>query len=214
MRCHAWYCIAAVCAGILWMTVNYGHAASVRQVTLNEMLAACPLVFEGRVTAVEAQEDSRGGRIHTYVTFEVQDVIKGEDPGSFITLRFLGGRMGDVTMTVSDMTMPRAGERGIYFVESLERFQAHPLYGWSQGHFIVVPDSAGTDRVMTGTGHPVTGIDGDVTQDPADSQPGPVSDPKTGVAAGVYFARENMEPDGLTPEEFKQMLRHRMRMGQ
>ena len=61
-------------------------------------------------------------------------------------------------MSISDMKVPQVGERGIYFVESLERSQVHPLYGWSQGHFIVEMDDTGADRVMTTRKQPVTGL--------------------------------------------------------
>jgi hypothetical protein len=73
-------------------------------------------------------------------------------------LRFLGGTVGNKTMAICDMKFPQPGERGIYFVASLERMQVHPLYGWSQGHFLLWPDETGTDRVMTSSEQPVTEI--------------------------------------------------------
>ena len=150
---HKTLSFMSIWAYLLFISISYTHAASVRHVTLDEMLQQCQFVFEGKVLALEARENSQK-RIHTYVTFEILDVIKGEYPGDTLTLSFLGGTVGDVTMGVSDMKVPQVGERGIYFVESLERSQVHPLYGWSQGHFLVQPDGTGMDRVMTSNKQP------------------------------------------------------------
>jgi len=50
----------------------------------------------------------------------------------------MGGRIGELTLEVSDMRMPEVGERGIYFVETLNEQQIHPLFGWQQGHYLVI----------------------------------------------------------------------------
>ena len=72
------------------MPISNGNAASVREVSMDEMLQQSQFVFEGTVTAIEARENSQK-RIHTYVTFEIKDIIKGEYHSNIITLRFLGG---------------------------------------------------------------------------------------------------------------------------
>ena len=142
---------------LLMMTGRFADAASIREVSMDEMLQQSQFVFEGMVTGVETAKSTQQ-RIHTYVTFEIMEIIKGEYSYSTITLRFLGGTVDDVTMVVSDMRLPQEGERGIYFVESLERFQVNPFYGWSQGHFIVERDDAGIERVTTNKRLPVRGV--------------------------------------------------------
>jgi hypothetical protein len=52
------------------MPYTYGHASSVREVSLNEMIQKSQFVFEGTVTVIEARGNSQK-RIHTYVTFEI-----------------------------------------------------------------------------------------------------------------------------------------------
>jgi hypothetical protein len=75
-------------AYLLLISISYGHASSVRQVTIDEMLQQCQFVFEGTVLTLEAEENSQK-RIHTYVTFAIQDIIKGEYSSDTITLSFL-----------------------------------------------------------------------------------------------------------------------------
>lgn len=193
--------------------ISYGHASSVRQITIDEMLQQCQFVFEGTVLTLEAEENSQK-RIHTYVTFEIQDIIKGEYSSDTITLSFLGGTVGDVTMGVSDMKVPQVGEHGIYFVESLERSQVHPLYGWSQGHFLVQSDDTGIDRVMTNKEQPVTEVMKDTSVEQMNSSQVTVPSLSKGVARGVTLTPKDNDNKGLTAEEFKKILREKIGMNQ
>lgn len=211
MKHTALSCITLL-VSLLLLSISCGHAASVREVTIDEMLLHSQFVFDGKVVSLEAKENSRK-RIHTYVTFAIQDVIKGEYPNPTITLRFLGGTVGDVTMAVSDMEIPAVGEHGIYFVESLERLQVHPFYGWSQGHFIVEPDGNGTDRVMTSNKQPVTEIADDSPVEPMVTSPTNNPNLSAGVARGVTFELKKNGTQGLTVIEFKQSLHEKMGRG-
>jgi hypothetical protein len=206
IRNHVILKYSAIWIALLLMPISYGNATSVREVSLNEMLQQSQFVFEGTVTAIEARENSQK-RIHTYVTFEIKDIIKGKYHSNIITLSFLGGTVGDVTMAVSDMRLPQEGEHGIYFVESLERLQVNPLYGWSQGHFIVERDVTGIERVMTNRGLPITGV---VDQMP-DKQTTPGNEHIRALSQGVL--RDLVvaqDKKGLTVDEFKRVLHERM----
>lgn len=200
---------AAIWMILLLMPAFPAGATSVSEVTMDEMLQKSQFVFEGRVVAREAKQNSQR-RIHTYVTFEIMDVIKGEYTGGSITLRFLGGTVGDVTLAVSDMRLPQEGEHGIYFVESLERMQAHPLFGWSQGHYLVVRDAAGIERVMTNRRLPVTGVKGaapDQRTAKGREEPQAVSQ---GVPADLVVSQDAKKDKGLRIDEFKKALHEKM----
>ena len=146
------------------------------------------------------------------MTFEINEVIKGEYTGGTITLSFYGGTFGDVTIAVSDMQIPKIGEHGIYFVESMERLQVHPLSGWSQGHFIMEPDSTGIERVMTNKKQPVIGLEEDITstQQIVPNQ-APIQPLSKGVARGITLAQEKNNQIGLRVDEFKKVLYEKIR---
>jgi hypothetical protein len=201
--------LAVIWALFFFITISCGYASSVRHVTMDEMLQHCQFVFEGEVLVIEAIETSPK-RIHTHVTFEIKDIIKGEYSSNIITLRFLGGTVGNRTMAISDMKFPQPGERGIYFVESLERMQVHPLYGWSQGHFLVRPDETGTGRVMTSSEEVVTAIIQNISSKQIKSIDETVSSLSTGIARGVVLEIEDKDQKGLTSDEFKKNLREIM----
>lgn len=199
----------ALWVALLFIAPSYASAASVRQVTMDEMIQQSQLVFEGEVTAIENKETGPR-RIHTLVTLTILDVIKGEYPSDSITLSFLGGTVGDVTLTVSDMVVPQVGEHGIYFVESLERLQVHPLYGWSQGHFLVETDDSGTDRVLTNGELPVTEVLGSMPADQMTAGQAPVRALSRGVARGISQAQTKKDARGMTADQFKKILREYM----
>ena len=118
--------------------------------------------------------------------------------------------MGDVTMAVSDMQVPQVGEHGIYFVESLVRSQVHPLYGWSQGHFIVETDDTGTDRVMTSRKQSVIGVEFGMPAKQMTSSKQKSQSLSNGVARGLKLASEEKDTRGLPLAEFKKTLHERL----
>jgi hypothetical protein len=206
IRNHVILKYSAIWMALLLMPISYGNASSVLEVSLNEMLQQSQFVFEGTVTAIEARENSQK-RIHTYVTFEIKDIIKGKYHSNIITLSFLGGTVGDVTMAVSGMRLPQEGEHGIYFVESLERLQVNPLYGWSQGHFIVERDVTGSERIMTNRRLPIT----EVMDTMQDEQMTPDKERTQALSKGVVrdlvIAKDK---EGMTVDEFKRVLHERI----
>lgn len=176
-------------------------ASSVMRVDMAEMNGGAQLVFEGRVvgTRVEHQPGTRA--IHTWVRFEVLDVIKGQYDQPALELSFLGGTAGQYTVKVSDMQIPKMGEHGIYFVEDLDKPMVNPLYGWAQGHFLIKYDRKQQQQIITTLkGEPVFDIKG-----------GAVS-PHTreisrGIARGVFTTPRAAQDNPLAPDQFKVILR-------
>jgi len=139
----------------LLLLTNTIEGTTVLGVSLEEMLNNCEFVYEGRVINIESRMTPSGSNIHTYIVFDIIDVIKGEYHNDRIELSFAGGTVNGMTLSVGDMHMPEANEQGIYFVESLSRTQVHPLYGWSQGHLLIIKDAAGVKRITTQQKQPV-----------------------------------------------------------
>jgi hypothetical protein len=173
-------------------------ATTVEETTVEEALENSKLVFEGKVVEVWSGESPHG--IHTWVRFEILDIIKGPNLGPTVTFRFRGGQVGELREEVIGMNVPEVGEVGIYFMESLSRFQVNPLYGWDQGRLPIVADQRGKRRMVSAQGHPVTGV-------------GPAHEGPRGLGTGSGVARGLTEnPHGplesaLTPETLKAAFR-------
>lgn len=181
------------------------QASTVLEMSFQDVLSHAELVFEGRVSAAESRRED-DGMIHTFVRFEVLDVLKGDTPGAALELRFLGGTVGTQRLDVTDMIVPEVGESGVYFVESLHASQVNPLVGWSQGHFLIEPQAGGEAGVLTAHHEPVLAVDA------ADAAPvtAAMNTFSKGVAKGVVVqealsAQAASRP--LSVEEFKRSVR-------
>ncbi|MCL4686233.1 hypothetical protein KJ059_15960 [Myxococcota bacterium] len=179
-------------------------ASMVLRTSLDDMLEACPLVFEGRV--VEAWSEVSPAGIHTWVRFDVEKRIKGAAPAA-LALRFRGGRVGDVAEEVTGSPIPEVGERGIYFVESADRFLVNPLYGWHQGRVRIVRTGDGRDRVLTSRGEPIVGVE---TPEVARAKQRSGLDRSTGVAIGIRADGRVPATQALRAEEFEAALAARL----
>ena len=148
--------IAAICAVF---ALQSAQATTVIPPSFDELVDQAQLIFQGTVTDTQSQWAGEGGsrRIVTYVTFKVDEAIKG-DPGATYTLRMLGGTVDGQTMEVTDAPKFKVGDRDVVFVEN-NGSQFIPLVGIMHGRFRVKQDKAtGRDVVVTNGGHAVRDV--------------------------------------------------------
>ena len=180
-------------------------ASSVKRVDISEVTTNAQLVFEGRVIGKRVEHRPGSRAVHTWVKFEILDLIKGQYDQPVIELSFLGGTVGDLSVTVSDMRIPAMGEHGIYFVENHRKSLVNPLYGWDQGHFLVAFDKAlGRQAVTTSGGRPVFGME-------LTPVARTTSELSKGVALGIRTEPEAAGTTPLLPGAFKALLREAVR---
>lgn len=117
---------------------NSAVASTILKVDLDQVAKESELIFQGRAVSKETRASPISGKPFTYFTFKIIDLIKGSYSNTTIEIGFMGGSIGDITLEVSDMKMPEIGERGVYFVENIGEQQIHPLFGWQQGHYLVI----------------------------------------------------------------------------
>lgn len=119
------------------------------------MLMGADLVFEGTVTDIKYRQSrvespEHVALPHTFVTFDIHHVLKGDYAKDTICLRFAGGPAPDGrVLKVSHVTLFDVGERSILFV----RRNGHafcPLVGGAEGRFRIHEG-----KVYDETGHPL-----------------------------------------------------------
>ena len=148
--------LAALCAVF---ALSSTHATTVIPPSFDELVDQAQLIFQGTVTETQSQWAGEGAsrRIVTYVTFKVEEAIKGE-PGETYTLRMLGGTVDGQTMEVTDSPKFKVGDRDIVFVEN-NGSQFIPLVGIMHGRFRVQQDKAtGREVVTSNAGQPVKDV--------------------------------------------------------
>jgi hypothetical protein len=131
-------------------------ATTVIPPTFDQLVGQAEVIFQGSVNEVRSVWSGEGAQRHidSYVTFQVEDTVKGK-PGASFTIRLLGGTVDGETMEVTDSPKFKVGDRDILFVEhNGEQFV--PLVGIMHGRFRVQRDEqTGRDFVTTGEGEPV-----------------------------------------------------------
>ena len=194
----------------LFATFSVSHATTVLQLELNELLEQAELVFEGTVISSEARWNEDRTSIVTIIQFAINDVIKGKYKESTLELQFEGGTVDGMTLQIADMLYPALGDQGIYFVEQLNHAQINPLLGWSQGHFRILKDASGDERIFSAKRSAVRSLS--PARPTARQRFSELQTPfSEGVAAGITTSNDNgpME-DGMKKGQFKNELRTRL----
>ncbi len=134
------------------------NATTVIPPKFDELVSRAQVIFDGEVTGLQSQWIGEGAqhRIVTFVTFKVNEAIKG-DPGSTYSMRMLGGTVDGRTMEVSDAPRFKVGDRSVLFVEN-NGTQFIPLVGIQHGRFRVQKDQSGRETLVTGEGQPLADV--------------------------------------------------------
>ncbi len=124
-------------------------ATTVIAPTFAQLVNEAEVIFQGTVTASRSVWVGEGAQrdIMTYVTFKVDDAVKGT-PGSIYTISMVGGTVGQDTMEISGAPKFKIGSRDLLFVQHNGQ-QFIPLVGIMHGRFRVQLDQSGRDVVMT-----------------------------------------------------------------
>lgn len=143
----------------LLLAAPLAHATSVLPPTFAELVTEADTIVRGTVTDVRSVsvETSRGPAIHTLVTLQVEQALKGT-PGETVTLTVLGGKVGRRTLTVDGLPQFRVGERTIVFYANNGRTIC-PVIGARHGRFNLQADAAGGEIVLRDNGRPLTSVE-------------------------------------------------------
>jgi hypothetical protein len=137
------------------------RATTVVPPTFPELVGKADAIYRGHVTNVEARwvdrADGGGKIIKTFVTVAVERVLKGADQPE-VTLEFLGGTVGNESLTVSGMPKFKVGQREIVFVQK-NGVQFCPLVAMMHGRYRVNRDDAtGSEFIARDNGTPLTDV--------------------------------------------------------
>ena len=147
--------------GALAMLAPALRATSVVPPTFPELVQEADAIYRGRVTSVQPRRverlDGNGSVIKTFVTVTINKVLKGPAQKE-IVLEFLGGTIGDESMTVSGMPKFNPGADEFVFVQK-NGVQFCPLVAVMHGRYKVLRDEAAArEFVARDNGAPLTDV--------------------------------------------------------
>src|SRR6478735_11791198 len=128
------------------LVLPVARATTVIPPTFDELVTRAETIFEGTVTGMRSEWTGEGANRHivTYVTFKIEDAIKGK-VGADYTIRMFGGTVDGQTIEVTDAPKFKVGDRDILFVEN-NGSQFIPLVGIMHGRFHVQADANGANE--------------------------------------------------------------------
>jgi len=111
-------------------------ATSVLPVSLQRMSTTAETIFHGTALGNEVRLDPTSGRVATYTTFNVSEVIKG-DPGTTHTIKQIGGQLpgSNVRQLIHGVPQFAVGREYVVFLPKASSLGFASPIGLSQGKF-------------------------------------------------------------------------------
>ena len=122
------------------------EASEVRRLTLEQMAVRADQIFTGEVVGIKSQLNARRTGIHTFVTIEVDEYLKG-GRRKLLTLRFLGGDAEGYRLVVPGSPVFHLGEEVLVFSDG-GAGRIPTVLGMAAGKFTVVRDPATGVRAL------------------------------------------------------------------
>ena len=123
--------------------------------TLN-MAAKSEYIVVARCTSSESKWDDQKAFIFTYTTFSIDEYIKGDGLGEKITLRIIGGQVGDQILKAPHLSEFDEGEEVVLFLDPKNQYGFYNLTSQSNGILRIQTDGTSGQKIVT---TPITGIE-------------------------------------------------------
>lgn len=115
-------------------------AITVLPLSEEELAKRATVIVTGEVLEVGADYDAQHNTIYTYITTRITDVLKGDYEDTFLTLRQMGGTVGDQTVTVPGSPAYELGDEILVFAGPLGQTGYYGVLGIFYGKYDIILD--------------------------------------------------------------------------
>jgi hypothetical protein len=133
------------CGMLAMVTAATAGATTLERMSLEKIAAAAPVIVRARFSENSVVRDE--GEIWTLTSFDVEETWRG-DPPARITVRLLGGSLGDITSHVSGVPQFLPGEDVVLFLQPTARGD-FSVVSWEQGTFRIHRQEPGAQAFVT-----------------------------------------------------------------
>lgn len=142
--------------GIYFLNFPKSYATRELQESNLDVAKRSEAIVVARCISSESKWNDEGTLIFTYVTFKIEDTVEGENLDELLTLRLIGGQVGDIVQTVPDL--PKFNEDGevILFLGQKNKDGYPTLSSMKNGTLQIQTDKNGGQRIVT---TPTSGIE-------------------------------------------------------
>ena len=173
-------------------------ATSVLPVSLQRMTTAADLIFHGRAIDNQVRLDETSGRVATFTTFEIIELVKGE-AGPTHTIKQIGGQLPGSKVRQVIHGVPRfiAGEEYVIFLPKASSLGFASPIGLSQGKFSVLKRNG---ESVVSNGRPIAALMKNTSDEVLNNLPSAVSTEKAPLLKALpdYSARARLPDFMLT----------------
>lgn len=132
--------IVSLAMFVLALAAPGAWPTTVMKLSEAELALMADAIFVGRCIGVKEEWDDAKGKIYTYATFDVEDLIKGDMPGQ-VTVKSLGGQVGNLKMIVPGSPKFSTNQEYLVFLWK-DASGAYRVLGMTQGKYNVYTEQA------------------------------------------------------------------------
>ena len=144
--------LVALAAGFVWISVL--QASVVRFMPFEEQVSTAEIIVVAEAVSQVSSWDSQGRFISTETTFDVEEAVKGTASGT-VTLRQLGGQVGEIAQSVAGSPVVIPGRKYVLFLEP-RTDGSYRIVGFNQGCYPI----AGTTKDKASVTTMAAAVDG------------------------------------------------------
>ena len=121
--------------GLLAMSLWAGELGAANQelANLQQLTQRAEMIVVGRCMAIRSAWDAKRTRISTYVSYDVEETIKGGLRDQQIVVKTLGGTVGSITQMMVGGPTFEVGERALLFSQRRMNRQPFAFRGCGKG---------------------------------------------------------------------------------
>ena len=134
-------------AGIALLGASLAGATTVQKFTMKELTAKSDAIVMAKVVDQSSRQDATNKEIYTYITISVTESVKGAKGEKSITIRQLGGTVGNLISVVPGRPTFKTGEEVVLFLSPKDQAGYPWVMGLQQGKYSIVTDDAGLKHV-------------------------------------------------------------------
>jgi hypothetical protein len=140
-----------VFATIVLAAASTASATTVQRLSLKDLAKNSASIVRAKVEDLVARYDTNK-EIYTYITLRVLEPVKGSNKDEVLTIRQLGGTVGNIASIVPGTPTFKKGEEVVVFL-SRNDVAGYPwVMGLQQGKFSVSQDESGMKKVRNELG--------------------------------------------------------------
>lgn len=167
------------------MGASTAGATTVQKLSLQELAKKSDAIAVAIVEDETARYDVNK-EIYTYITLRVLDPVKGAQKDQTLTIRQIGGTVGNIASVVSGMPTFKKGEEVVVFLSQKDAAGYPWVMGLQQGKYSISLDDKGQKRVRNELSDlKLMGLDGSVSDGAKVSSDMPLQAFLDGIRTGL-----------------------------